>query len=189
MLLALWLSFKRGKQKVRKIKKRSGDPADWDPNHPVQQTYEEIIEKNGIPAGWRKWGYYFRWISVKGYGKLKLRVLRIGHKKPEGGYETHGILFSDAIPYKENTAVYYLKYMKAAEHAQPEEIWELRDRAYSWLYWFRKKIDEEQKNLTDLGLTVHSEIIDICRAFVTKLSRQFFQRSSLKVRSLEDIAT
>ena len=54
MLLALWLSFKRGKQKVRKIKKRSGDPADWDPNHPVQQTYEEIIEKNGIPAGWRK---------------------------------------------------------------------------------------------------------------------------------------
>ena len=38
----IWLTtFKRGKQKVRKIKKRSGDPADWDPNHPVQQTYEE----------------------------------------------------------------------------------------------------------------------------------------------------
>lgn len=90
-----------------------------------------------------------------------MRVLRIGRKKTDGGYETHGILFSAAIPYKENTADYYLKYMKTVEHTQPDEIWGFRNRAYSWFYWFRKKTNEERQNLKKFGLTVHGDISNV----------------------------
>ena len=194
MVLGKGLSFKPAeliirKNRKRKWKKQKGDPEEWNPDHVIQLAYDMMLEAVTLPAGWRMWGSYFRWVFIKGQGRALLRVQRVGRRKPDGGYETHAILFRNAVPYLENTADFFLDVMEAAEKHKPEENPDLCDRDCSWFQWLKRKMEEERKKLKTLDLTVRSDRFEVCTAFVQNFSRQFFQNSRLKVLLYENIAT
>ncbi|MBP3210223.1 MAG: hypothetical protein J6M64_10020 [Oscillospiraceae bacterium] len=172
-----------------RCRKRSHVPKDWNPNDPLQLKYDEMISKLKLPEGCTFWGYYFRWLLIPGCSKILLRVQRLARKKEQGGYETHAIMCLEGIPYQANSVDIFLELMRESEECALEEIEELEDREKSYFQWLKTKKAKEVIWLENLNLSLENTAEEISAMFITELSRQFFQNSSLKLSLLTELPT